>query len=80
MSLTQETTPQTIEQELQQLIDQAHSACSVSGAVSTQCAAAWDAVEEVQAAISHRRDRQVNSLDVHCGEHPDAPECRIYDI
>lgn len=78
MAQTQET--QTIEQRLDNLVDQAHTACSTNGAASSECAAAWDAVEEVQAEMSHRRDRERTSLQNYCDTHPDAAECRIYDV
>jgi uncharacterized protein YgiB involved in biofilm formation len=70
-----------IEQELQSYIEQARTACSTNGALSHECAAAWDAVEEIQAAIADRRmARAKNSLQEYCEERPDALECRIYDV
>jgi uncharacterized protein YgiB involved in biofilm formation len=71
---------QPMEQQLDQLIDQAHDACKTSGDVSSECAAAWDAVEEVQAAMSDKRDRQKTKFQNYCDENPDASECRIYDV
>jgi uncharacterized protein YgiB involved in biofilm formation len=69
-----------IERQLQTLIEQAHDACATSGAVSSECAAAWDAVEEVQAAIADRRSNAKSNFERYCEEHPDAGECRIYDV
>ncbi len=80
MSQTQETTP-TIQERLSDLIDQAHAACETTGAVSSDCAVAWDAVEEVQAEVAHRRDRAPqSSLQTYCDTNPDAAECRVYDV
>jgi hypothetical protein len=80
MSSSETKAAQPMEQQLEQLIDQAHTACNTTGAVSSECAAAWDAVEEVQAAISHKSDRQKTSLQNYCDDHPDASECRVYDV
>ncbi|MBW4441457.1 MAG: Calvin cycle protein CP12 [Plectolyngbya sp. WJT66-NPBG17] len=71
----------TIEQRLTELVDQAHDVCDTDGTTSDQCASAWDAVEEVQAEISHRRSSDVkSSFTTYCDDHPDAAECRIYDV
>ncbi len=70
----------SIDQRLEELINQARTACSTNGAVSTECAVAWDAVEEVQAEISHRQVDQKSSFDRYCEERPDAAECRVYDV
>ncbi|KAF8071110.1 CP12 [Scenedesmus sp. PABB004] len=47
-----------------------------------ECAAAWDNVEEISAAISHKKVADAASsdpLEQFCGENPDADECRVYD-
>jgi hypothetical protein len=71
-----------IEQDLQNSIEQARTACSTNGALSNECAVAWDVVEEIQAAIADRRTikQAKNSLQQYCDERPDALECRIYDV
>lgn len=71
-----------IEQDLQAYIEQARTACSTNGALSNECAVAWDTVEEVQAAIADRRTlkQAKSSLQQYCEERPDALECRIYDV
>ncbi len=72
----QEQTKTKIEEEL----EQARSVCDVSGSNSAECAAAWDAVEEMQADASHRRQvKPKNSLQQYCDDNPDADECRIYE-
>lgn len=78
--MAQATNTVTIEQRLDDLITSAHDVCSTNGTISEDCAAAWDAVEEVQAEISHRRTRMKTALVVYCDDHPEAPECRIYDV
>lgn len=72
--------PLALEEELQRVIEQARQACSISGDYSSECAAAWDAVEEIQAALSHRKVAKKTSLERYCDDHPDASECRIYDV
>ena len=70
-----------IEAEIEQERDQARMACDTSGATSKECAAAWDAVEELQAAASHKREAKPKKtgFEQYCDENPDAVECRLYD-
>ncbi len=70
-----------IEEQIQAELEQARAVCSKDGATSAECAAAWDAVEELQAEASHQRQSQPkkNSLQQYCEENPDAAECRLYD-
>jgi len=71
--------------DFQKLIEQekaeAKEICSISGEGSAQCAAAWDAVEELQAAASHQKGGKdtPNSLQQFCADNPEAAECRIYE-
>ena len=67
----------TIEQER----EQARATCDTSGSESAECAAAWDAVEELQAEASHQKSNQKtkNSLEKYCDDNPDAAECRVYE-
>ncbi|MBW4697159.1 MAG: Calvin cycle protein CP12 [Aphanocapsa lilacina HA4352-LM1] len=66
---------------IQQEKAEAKEICSINGDGSAQCAAAWDAVEEVQAAASHAggKDKKMNSLQSYCADNPEAAECRIYE-
>jgi uncharacterized protein YgiB involved in biofilm formation len=69
-----------IQDQIEQERQQARQACETSGATSAECAAAWDAVEELQAEASHQRQvKPKNSLEQYCDENPDAAECRVYD-
>lgn len=71
-----------IQEKIEQELEQAREACDSSGATSGECAAAWDAVEELQAEASHQRtqaSQTKNSLEKYCDDNPDAAECRIYD-
>lgn len=69
-----------LEAELEQILMQARQACAVNGNESNACAVAWDAVEELQAAIADRKVIHKTALEVYCDTHPDAAECRIYDV
>lgn len=72
----------TIEQVIYDSIVEARSACGLHGDTSSECAVAWDIVEELQAERSHRsKEVQVKtSLDQYCFLHPEALECRVYDV
>lgn len=60
--------------------EQARQACETSGANSAECAAAWDAVEEMQAEASHKRlVKPKSSLEQYCDDNPEAAECRVYE-
>jgi len=51
---------------------QARTVCDTR-ARSSECAAAWDAVEELQAEASHKRqNKRKNSLEQYCDDNPDA--------
>lgn len=60
-------------------IKEAEEKCA-SG-TSGECAAAWDNVEEISAAISHSKadTKSSDPLEQFCDDNPDADECRVYD-
>lgn len=69
-----------IQEKIQDEIQEAREACDVNGTGSKECAAAWDAVEELQAEASHQKqEKGKNSLEIFCDDNPDAVECRIYE-
>lgn len=69
-----------IEQQIEQEREQARAVCDTKGGTSSECAAAWDAVEELQAEASHQRQvKPKNSLEQYCDDNPDAAECRLYE-
>jgi hypothetical protein len=71
----------TIEQTILEAIEQARQACELKGNSSTECAVAWDIVEELQAEKSHRLTaRRKTALEQYCDENPNAVECLIYDV
>lgn len=69
-----------IQEQIEQEREQARQACQTSGEASPECAAAWDAVEELQAEASHKRQvKPKNSLERYCDDNPEAAECRLDD-
>ena len=69
-----------ITEQIEKEREQARAACDASGATSKECAAAWDAVEELQAEASHQKEtKPKTSLEIYCDDNPDAAECRLYE-
>ncbi|NES24459.1 MAG: CBS domain-containing protein [Symploca sp. SIO3E6] len=71
-----------LEDEVEAAREEARAICEAKGATSPECAAAWDAVEELQAEAAHQRSakqEQSSSMTQYCTDNPDAPECRIYE-
>lgn len=70
-----------IDEKIQEELQNARNICSTEGDSSGDCAAAWDAVEELQAEASHQRNNQPKktSLESYCDANPEAAECRVYD-
>jgi hypothetical protein len=69
-----------IQEKIKTEIEAAREACAVDGDPEA-CAAAWDAVEELQAEASHQREKapEKSSFDQYCDDNPEADECRLYD-
>ncbi|MEL6165808.1 MAG: Calvin cycle protein CP12 [Cyanobacteria bacterium J06641_2] len=72
----------SLETAILEALTEARSTCEVNGSNSSECAVAWDIVEELQAEKSHQKQaaKIKNSLENYCATHPDALECRVYDI
>ncbi|SKB15572.1 conserved hypothetical protein [Planktothrix sp. PCC 11201] len=69
-----------INELIEKELEEARTVCDVSGATSKECAAAWDAVEELQAEASHQKqEKPKSSFEVYCSDNPDAAECRLYE-
>ena len=75
------TTPSVnIQEKIQEELESARTVCGLKGDTSGECAAAWDAVEELQAEASHQKQvKPQNSFAKYCDDNPDAAECRIYE-
>jgi hypothetical protein len=71
-----------IQDEIQKERNEARTVCEVKGDGSAECAAAWDAVEELQAEAAHQRQKEApakTSFQQYCDANPEADECRVYD-
>lgn len=69
-----------IQEKIEQELQEARKVCGTSGSTSQECAAAWDAVEELQAEAAHQRQtKPKNSFEQYCDDNPDAAECRLYE-
>ena len=70
-----------LEDRIEVAREEARAICKEQGATSPACAAAWDAVEELQAAAAHQRknESEKSSFQKYTEENPDAPEARIYE-
>lgn len=69
-----------IQEKIDQELQEARNVCDVTGGSSKECAAAWDAVEELQAEAAHQRSSKTkNSFEQYCDDNPDAAECRVYE-
>lgn len=71
-----------IHQIAQEALAWARQVSKEKGSDSRESAYAWDTVEELLAAIAHRRSQQKDQtyLERYCESHPDADECRVYDV
>ncbi|NJN21339.1 MAG: hypothetical protein HC812_09315 [Leptolyngbya sp. RL_3_1] len=69
-----------IQEQIKKEVETARAACDATDSTSPECAAAWDAVEELQAEASHQREgKGKTSLEKYCDENPEAAECRVYE-
>jgi signal-transduction protein with cAMP-binding, CBS, and nucleotidyltransferase domain len=70
-----------LDENIQKALENARTICAKKGAKSSDCAAAWDMVEELQAEAAHQRAKKLEKsyFDEYCEENPDAYESRVYD-
>jgi CBS domain-containing protein len=70
-----------LEDRIEVAREEARAICAEKGSTSPQCAAAWDAVEELQAEAAARRVQKPETtfFQAYCEANPDAEECRIYE-
>jgi hypothetical protein len=74
------TTLSNIHEKIEAERASARAICDAHGADSAECAAAWDAVEELQAEAAHQSQTPApTNFQNYCSDNPDAVECRIYE-
>ncbi|GIM08248.1 hypothetical protein Vretimale_12335, partial [Volvox reticuliferus] len=71
-----------LSKKVEDAVKDAEEACSKG--TSQDCAVAWDTVEELSAAVSHKKDAAKadvtnDPLEKYCQDAPDADECRVYE-
>lgn len=69
-----------IQESIQTEIAKAKEASEKYGKTSKEAAAAWDAVEELEAEASHQKNAEKKDpLEEYCEDVPEADECRTYE-
>ena len=70
-----------LEEELRYAIEKARNICDRTSPRSQECAAAWDAVDELQAEIAHQQSKKIfkTAFEEYCEEFPEAMEGRVFD-
>ncbi len=72
-----------LEKAITEAVEFARTVCQTQGDASSDCAVAWDVVEELRQASRGEcwgKQKPKTSLQQYCDEHPDAGECRVYDL
>ncbi|CDN10837.1 MAG: hypothetical protein HRU34_16345 [Richelia sp.] len=72
----------TIDEAIIEAIAQARVTCKQNGNSSSDCTVAWNIVEELQVekAYQQRIKTRKTELELYCEQHPEAIECRMYDV
>lgn len=70
----------SLETSLQAALEHARRLTQMYGIGTTEVAVAWDTVEELVTAKSRQQEISFSPFEHYCALHPDAPECRIYDV
>lgn len=76
--------PKTVllKEKIQQAIKDARRICTEKGNTSSDCAVAWDIVEELQAEAAHQQAEKLEktAFEDYCEEYPEAVEARMYEV
>jgi len=72
-----------VQKKLEEALKTAEETCGGDKPATPECAVAWDEVEELAAAASHKKVQEkvdsVDPLEQFCEGNPDADECRVYE-
>lgn len=79
-SISHYASKKSLETSLLAALEHARRLTQMYGIGATEVAVAWDAVEELLTARSRQQESSSSSFEHYCALHPDAPECRIYDV
>ncbi|MEM6519716.1 MAG: Calvin cycle protein CP12 [Cyanobacteria bacterium P01_C01_bin.70] len=69
----------TLEARLQAALEHARRLTEMRGTAGTEVALAWETVEELQVARARKRENAISNFAQYCLDHPEAPECRLYE-
>ena len=78
-SISQSESQTSLETSFQAALEPARLT-QMYGIGGTEVAVAWDAVEEMVTARCRQLENSDFSFEQYCALHPDAPECRLYDV
>jgi hypothetical protein len=70
----------SLETSFKAALEHARRLTQMYGFGATEVAVAWDAVEELLTARVRQPKSSSAAFEQYCTLHPDAPECRIYDV
>jgi len=70
----------SLQTSLQAALEHARRLTPMYGIEATEVIVAWDAVEELLTATRRQKESSSSAFERYCALHPDAPECRIYDV
>jgi dihydrofolate reductase len=79
-SISQSESQTTLETSFQAALQHARRLTQMYVIGGTEVAIAWDAVEEMLTARCRQLEDSPFSFEQYCALHPDAPECRLYDV
>lgn len=79
-SISQSESQTSLETSFPAALEQARRLTQMYGIGGTEVAVAWDAVEEMVTARCRQLEGSDSSFEQYCALHPDAPECRLYDV
>lgn len=79
-SISQCESKTSLETSFQAALEHARRLTQMYGIGRTEVAVAWDTVEEMVTARCRQLEGSSSSFEQYCALHPDAPECRLYDV
>ena len=80
-NFVEQPTAVLLQQQIEQRFADARKICNEQGFASSECASAWDLVEELQAEKAHQQTERLNqtAFDEYCQEYPEAKNIQRYD-
>lgn len=79
-SISRSESKTSLETSFKAALEHARRLTQMHPSGGTEVAVAWDAVEEMVTARYRQLESSSSSFEQYCALHPDAPECRLYDV